>query len=206
MSRSWWVGLRRLSVFLGVAMLASGCASLPRPADQPALHELGSGQVGIAKLPFALRGLKLRAPSWFASGAVQYRLAYAAPTERRSYVASRWAAAPAEMLQLRLARGLGVRAAPDGCVLDITLAEFVQDFSAPDASRATLELSAALVDKDGRAFAWRTLHVEEAAATPDAAGGIMAMRRASDRVAVEIGNWLAGLEGAASGMAGRCGS
>ena len=133
------------------AILAAGCMGRAGTLASPALYDLASAQpIQTQATAVPLRSIEVRAPSWIASTAMQYRLAYANEQERSSYAAARWAAAPAELVEQILKRHLDADAARGtGCRLQIAVDEFIQVFDAPNTSRAVLEARATLLSPRG---------------------------------------------------------
>ena len=120
-----------------IAALLAGCTGLPKVAPAYAVHDFGGPDPVAARSPgVPLRGLEVVAAPWLASTAIQYRLAYAQPTRRQAYVESRWAAQPAQLVELALKRAVrtGGEAGTSGaCRLRVELDEFAQVFDEADA-------------------------------------------------------------------------
>lgn len=124
-------------------------------------------------------------PSWLEGSMMQYRLAYAEPTRRRSYTGSRWVASPGELLRQTLARG----AAGGLCRLGIQLDELLQVFDGPDRSHVELQLRATLTAASGP-VASRAFARSVPAARADAEGGVAAAAAAVAGVGDDLGQWL----------------
>lgn len=190
-----------------VCMLAAalaGCgAMLQRPAA-PALHDLGSTR---ATIPVAVPPARIdvHAPGWLDGTAMQYRLEYGSDTQRLSYGHSRWAAPPAELLQVALTRTFESRGAAGHCRLAIDLDEFIQIFPRPEQSAVLVSGVATLVDGRGRSILDRMRFVvREPAAGADAQAGVAALSRAVDGVGRKLADWLdAGLPEDAGRRCGR---
>lgn len=190
MNRNRWVILWLLAGLLG------GCALLPPPPPPMATYDLALVETALPVVPvggvsaeLARPELQVKAPSWLANRAMQYRVE-PQPAPRRSYAASRWAAEPAEMLTLALERALG-GGRPGTWALTLRLDEFIQVFTAPEASHALLVVRAELRAGSGEPLNFREFVVVEPAATADAAGGAAAMQTAAVRLAEELSQWLA---------------
>lgn len=183
--------MKGTSAFLLVLHLA-GCAGLPR-APQPAeSYDLGPGQA--PRLGSAMVGaVQVQAPSWLRTGAMQYRLSYASANQRGSYLHSRWAAPPAELLAGLLNRSL---TGAGRCRLELDLDEFIQDYAAADRGDGVIEARARLRG-DGMLLADRSFSLRLPAPSPDAPGGVAALSRGSLQLTAEAGTWLTGLEGEA---------
>jgi cholesterol transport system auxiliary component len=137
-------------------------------------------------------------PYWFDALTIEYRLLYDNPLMLRSYAASRWAAAPGQLLAQRLRQQLGLSGARgrnvEACLLRIELQELSQLFATPQQSSALLQGQATLLDTRQRIIAEQVLQVERPAATADARGGVTAMAAASVELGRELLAWLNDVE------------
>lgn len=138
--------------------------------------------------------LEIKAPRWFDSPAIEYRLLYDNPLLLHGYAGSRWAGAPAQLLAQRLRQqlafvGSGGQSAVS-CLLRFEVQEFSQVFDTPLQSRGLLRGQASLLDSRHRIVGERRVAVEEPAAGVDARGGVNALVRASDALAGELAAWL----------------
>lgn len=180
------MSLSRASRWILPALLA-GCNSLagaPRPVE---VYDLGPGQE--PRTETALVGnVQVLAPTWLRTTAMQYRLSYASAAQRHSYLESRWAAPPAELLLGVLGRSLG---GEGGCKLEIELDEFIQDHPATGRSDGVIEVRARL--RGGSTLANRDFHLRLPSASPDATGGVAALGRGTRQLSGELGAWLAEL-------------
>ena len=142
--------------------------------------------------------LEIKAPYWFDSIHIQYRLAYEDPLKLRDYAGSRWAGAPAQLLGQRLRQQLGVASSTSNtavdCLLRLDLQEFSQVFDAPQQSRGVVHGSASVLDAKRRIVATRPLAVEQAASSGDARGGVVALVAASDETGRQLAAWLSTLD------------
>ena len=193
-----------------IAALLAGCTGLPKVAPAYAVHDFGGPDPVAARSPgVPLRGLEVVAAPWLASTAIQYRLAYAQPTRRQAYVASRWAAQPAQLVELALKRAVrtGGEAGTSGaCRLRVELDEFAQVFDEAAASRGVVEARAFLLaPRSDQIVASRGFSLARPAPSADALGGVAALRGGVRQMGVELSDWLEALgrEGAARG---RCGA
>jgi len=188
------------------ALLLSACA-LPERAPAPLRYDFGpAAAAGTAAegAPAArpLLALRVQASAALEGTAMLYRLGYADAQQLRAYAQSRWAMAPAELLQQRLRAGLarhytllppgesGVR------LLYIELEEFSQQFTAPAESHGLLRLRASVVQRTAggdQLLAQRDLQLQQPAASADAAGGVRALAAASDAAVAELVQWLQAL-------------
>ena len=185
--------MRQLLAMLAVLLLAA-CGGNVRTAD-PARYDFGSldGSAVAARLPLA--AVNVQAASWLAGPAMHFRLAYAEPLQRRSYVESRWAAPPAELLAALLKRRLMFAQAESGvagCRLQLVVDELEQRFNDPQQSFAVLDVRAQLMARRGaEVLSRRTFHIRKPAPTPDARGGAAATRDAAQALAADLAGWLA---------------
>ncbi len=198
--------MKRLLAMLAVLLLAA-CGGNVRTAD-PVRYDFGSldGSAAAARLPLA--AVNVQAASWLAGPAMYFRLAYAEPLQRRSYVESRWAAPPAELLAALLKRRLvfaEAEPAAGGCRLQLVVDELEQRFDDPQQSFAVLDVRAQLMPRRGaEVLARRTLHIQKPAPTPDARGGAAATRDAAQALAVDLAGWLADVTREKPAIVERC--
>lgn len=175
-----------------LALLLGGCAVPSRPAAQ-AVHDLGVLDAVAAPAGTAvLRSVDVQPAPWLAGTAMGYRLLQVQPTRRQAYAESRWAAPPAQLVELALRRTLG--AGQGSCRLRIELDEFAQVFETDGVSRGVIEARASLLAQRGeQVLASRAFSISLPAATPDAPGGVAALQAASRALGRELMGWLNGL-------------
>ncbi|WP_332674840.1 ABC-type transport auxiliary lipoprotein family protein [Aromatoleum sp.] len=195
---------------LVLSLAVAGCGNLGVPAARFAFFDLGVATPVDPPLPLALARVEVRAPTWLSTGAMQYRIEYRQPAKREAYSETRWVAEPAEMLGLALDRALVPdRGAGGKCRLRVELDEFVQEFETARGSHAIIIARPSLIaPRSDDVVAQSALMIREQAPTPDAAGGVIAHRRAARRLANEIAGWITGLDSAdrqGSGSLERCG-
>lgn len=181
-----------------MAFVLSACAALVN-APAYSVYDLGRvSAVPAAPSTVVPAAVEVRAPSWLATSAMQYRLDYARPASREAYAESRWAGHPAEMLQRQLTAMLVDGAHRSGaCRLRIELDEFVQSFESVEDSRAELAARAMLVGpRNGAVLARRVFTTRVPAPAADARGGVQAHREAVVAFGRELSTWLDGLDGA----------
>jgi len=190
--------MKKLSVLLAAWLLA-GCAGGTHRGAPATVYDFG---LPAARLladgePSRL-ALEVKAPLWFDSPDIEYRLAYEDPLKLREYAGSRWAGAPALLLGQRLRQQLGASGVASNvavdCLLRIELQEFSQVFDSPQQSRGVLQGNVSLLDSRRQVLAERLLAIEQPAATPDARGGVMALVAASDEAGKQLAVWLARME------------
>ena len=125
---------------------------------------------------------------------MQFRLSYAEPLQRRSYAESRWAAPPADLLEVFLKRRIVFNQAESGgagCRLLVALDELEQRFDEPSGSKVMLEARAQLASMRGQeTLARKSFVIQRPAAAADARGGAAAARDAAQALADELAGWL----------------
>lgn len=175
-----------------------------------AFYDLGAGDARVLRPALAPSRVEVNTRPWLALSAMQYRLLWQDPDRRRAYAESRWASQPAEMLALVLERSLRSGTGGLRCRLQMELDEFVQVF--PSAGQSQVELLARIgliPPRSDVPIAHREFRIVEAAPTADAAGGVAGFRRASERLATEVAEWITRLDQAlGEGLNGptRCGA
>ena len=198
-----------------VAALLGACTGLPKVAPTYAVHDFGGPDPVAARgLGFPLRNVEVVAAPWLASTAMQYRLAYAQASRRQAYVESRWAAQPAQLVELVLKRAIrtGETGAGGACRLRVELDEFAQVFDNESVSRGVVEVRAVLLaPRTDQIIASRSFSLAQPAPSADALGGVSALRGGVQRLGGELFGWLDALDrdGAArsvGSLRGRCGA
>ncbi|HEX5960865.1 MAG TPA: ABC-type transport auxiliary lipoprotein family protein [Rhodanobacteraceae bacterium] len=190
-------------------LLLAGCASVSKPVfpSQYALT-VTAPPAAAAQLPSAGRGVlqvaRIDAPPWLQGTALYYRLAYRQDGSMGAYARSEWLAPPARMLEplvretlardriWRVVVGPATGTNADTS-LHIRLDDFSQVFASPDTSQGVLDATATLVDNsNGDAIAQRHFHVEVAAPSADATGGVGALDQASRQFIAQLQQWVRG--------------
>lgn len=149
--------------------------------------------------------VEVRAPLWIDSPSIGYRLAYAEPKRLREYTQSRWAGPPAQLVQQRLIRQLGLIPAGQAgtrCVLRIDIDEFSQVFETPVGSHGVIQARVQLLDRSRISLAVQEINIEKPAPSADARGGVAALTVAVDQLVSDILVWEQQLTG--SGKAAPC--
>lgn len=179
------------------------------------MHDFGPLEAAtLTPVGLPLRNVEVVPAPWLASNVMAYRLVYAQSTRRQAFKDSRWAAQPAQLVELVLKRALraGDPATPaGGCRLRVDLDEFTQRFDSPQLSRGVIEARVTLLaPRTEQPLAVRAFAVDHEAPTADAAGGVIALRAGALQLKSDIRSWLEGLDAAPPGVAGslriRCGS
>lgn len=195
----------RLALVCGV--LATGCSLRPAPRAPVAHYDLGPAAPASARPDEALvRAVFVvhepSGPLWLDGGDMTYRLAYDEPGRIRRYANSQWAVSPLGLLGDRLRVHLAVRTSRGGALPDLGLAadysarvivdELCQIFDSNSSSRGVVRLRVVLTRNRGQAFlAQRTFEATVPAASPDARGGVEALRLAVEASVAEAAGWLA---------------
>ncbi|HMT79026.1 MAG TPA: ABC-type transport auxiliary lipoprotein family protein [Azonexus sp.] len=151
--------------------------------------------------------VEVRAPLWFDSLGIDYRLMYLDAARLREYATARWAGPPAQMIQQRLMQQLDLARAGQGqaaCLLRVEITEFSQVFSSPESSKGVLQGRAVFLDRSRRQLAELELNLEQPASSQDAAGGVRAMTANVAQLAIDLRAWEQGLinAGKAAGCSG----
>jgi ABC-type uncharacterized transport system auxiliary subunit len=147
--------------------------------------------------------LEVRAPLWFDTLGIDYRLAYVDAARLREYARARWAGPPAQMIQQRLMQQLDYSVAGQGhspCLLRLEITEFSQVFATPERSEGVLRGRAILLDRSRRQIAQLDLDIRKTAGSHDARGGVAALSATVEQLAADLRTWEQGLNaGACSG-------
>ena len=188
----------RWMIALLCCLSMAGCfTSGKRGGDTPlAIYDFGPSPASLLaasrKTPLAF---EVRAPLWFDSMGIDYRLAYVDAARLREYAKARWAGPPAQLLQQRLTQQLDL--SPSGlgqsrCLLRVEISEFSQIFSSAERSQGVVQGRAVLLDRTRRTLAETPINLEKLAETADARGGVGALIRAADQLAVDLLAWERG--------------
>ena len=197
------------SASLLIAAALAGCTGLPKVAPAYAVHDFGAPEPVAARGPgVPLRGVEVVAAPWLASTAMQYRLAYVQPTRRQAYVESRWAAQPAQLVELTLKRAVrtGEAGTTGACRLRVELDEFAQVFDDATVSRGVVEARASLLaPRSDQIIASRGFSLARPAPSADALGGVAALRGGVHQLGAELVDWLETLDRGGAARS-RCGA
>jgi cholesterol transport system auxiliary component len=192
-----------LRVALLLLALLGGCALGSQALDGMARYDFGLPRADKEVNPRLQRDLvvaPVSAPAWMDNAGIHYRLAYQDAARPEAYAQSRWVMPPAALLGQRLRASIAraskaaVFTPADGVRTDYTLRleleEFSQVFDAADKSRAVVRLRASLIRNRG-VVAQQGFSMEQAAAMPNAEGGVRALIAASDAAGNSLIDWLA---------------
>ena len=196
------------NVLIGATLLLTACVSSTARLAETVYYDLGTSVNANGAQPLPLRGLDVHAPSWLGTAAIQYRLAFGDASRRLSYAESRWVAPPAELLEVALRRRIAAAEtdmASAGCRLRIDVDEFVQVFDTQTSSRSVIEARVSLLAaKSDQLLARRNFGLSQAAATPDARGGVAAFSVLTADVSRDVAVWLGTLVRDTPNLAQRC--
>ncbi|MFN4148895.1 MAG: hypothetical protein ACK4E4_05010 [Rhodocyclaceae bacterium] len=176
-----------------MSVLLAGCVGSPPRQTMIVRHDLGDPSGRWLERAIVIREVEVRAAPWLDTPAQFYRRVDTAPLQRQRYAASRWEAAPSEMLERWLARLIlpeqPAGEAGGGCHLVIWLDELEQRFTSPRSSEVVLAARAGLL-RGKRILAQKALRIVRPAPSPDSSGGVEATRAAVHGVAEALEQWL----------------
>jgi len=173
----------------------SGCfSSGKRGGDSPlAVYDFGPAAASLRTVPRKQPlALEVRAPLWFDSQGIDYRLAYEDVARLREYARARWAGPPVQLIQQRLIQQLGLSMAGQSqarCLLRIEITEFSQVFATASDSRGVLQGRVVLLDRSRQQQAELLLNLEKPSPSPDARGGVAALTGTVDQLAADVAAW-----------------
>lgn len=138
------------------------------------------------------------------STALYYRLQYKDAQQPKPYAQARWSMPAGELIDQKLRQQLGQRRSlvnpednlqlgKEVRILSLQLEEFSHVFETPEKSVALLKMRATLLEPDtkgARLLAQRHFTVQQPSSTPDASGGVRALRAAVESFSAELEQWL----------------
>ncbi|AZY50746.1 hypothetical protein D0839_05350 [Bordetella avium] len=189
---------------MAVVLTLAGC-SVGRVAPQAARFDLGLEAPAQRQLPARVPiTLSYSAVPTLNDTGVIWRVADS--TAPKAYAGFRWNEAPASLvrqrLQERLSREgavLSDSASPGAPQLRVELTRFEQVFAPDGRSSQGQVVLQALVLQNGKLLGQRRFARQADAPTQDAAGGVTALRQATDGAAEDLAAWLADLLPQAAG-------
>ena len=189
--------MRWLATLLSCCLLAGCFTAGKRGGDSPVvIYDFGTAPASLLaaprKQPLAL---EVRAPLWFDSQGIDYRLAYIDAGRLREYARARWAGPPAQMMQQRLMQQLGYSMAGQSqarCLVRLEITEFSQVFASPENSKGLLQGRAVLLDRSRRQVAELDLRIEKSAPSQDVRGGVKALTATVEQLAANLLAWEQG--------------
>ena len=208
-ARAHLAGARAVFLSLASALMLGAC-SLPLPDKpvRPEPYDLGPPLPLAASTTAtgpALAVDTVEANAAIDGTAVVYRLLYSGDGQQpRPYAQARWVMSPPQLVSQRLREafsatrpvvdvGMGLAQVELRAQLD----DFSQVFSGPNASEGVVRLRVTVTAPGARAqrlLGQRTFTVRQPAPTADAAGGVAALRAASDEAVRQIVAWVNGLQ------------
>ncbi len=192
---------RRTLYGLASVLLLAGCTSLSAPEAVSQNTYVLEAQPAISPAPVRRNLVLAVSAPRSRPGFDTPQIAYVQqPHELNYFVTSRWAAAPARMLEPLLLQALGqtesfravvstAGTVPADVILDVELIRLQHDFQARP-SRVQLVLRAQLIDvRSKRVLAVKQFDQTENAASDDAYGGVTAANRLVERVLGQIADF-----------------
>lgn len=185
--------MRRLTVLFACFLLAACFTSGKRGGDVAmAIYDLGAPVDGPLLMRRQAVAIEVRMPLWFDALGINYRLNYAEPARLREYARARWAGPPAQLIQQRLGRDLGLVASGQGravCLLRVDIDEFSQVFATPASSRALIQGRLQWLDRSRGRLAERPLVIELPAGSNDSSGGVAALSAGVTEMSRQLRSW-----------------
>jgi len=193
---------------LGACLLLAGCAQLSSRQTFPKHYTLAASPASTPPAADAaprratLQVARITVAPWLQGTALYYRLDYRHDDGIATYAQSDWVSPPARLLEQALRKAIAREGAwrvvtgPAGPArtdfsLHISLDDFSQAFASPGESRGVLDATATLVqNRNGNAVAQRHFHVESAAPSANAQGGVNALNHAALQFTAELERWL----------------
>lgn len=170
-----------------------------------AIYDLGPAPVARVSKRLTPVALEVRAPLWFDTMGIDYRLLYIDGAQLREYARARWVGPPAQLLQQRLGQQLAYATAGQSqsrCLIRLEITEFGQHFVRTDLSYGIVQGRAILLDRARRPLAELPIDLKELAPSPDARGGVAALTTATNRLVDELSSWEGRMS--AAGVTGAC--
>jgi cholesterol transport system auxiliary component len=197
--------MRSHALLIAAMTTMTTCSLRPTPRPPVARYDLGDARFAetpARQLPFIFVVHEPSAAAWIDTRDIHYRLEYEDASRLRRYASSRWAVSPLQLFGDLLRRRLALVAERGAAVPDfgieadfwlrLTIDEFSQAFDSPRSSRGVVALRVVLLKGRSRSFhAQKAFRVEMPAPTPDAHGGVIALRTASAQACEEIVSWIA---------------
>lgn len=204
----------RVAGLMALVLGLGACSVMPDRPVRPTQYDFGPGALTAPPVRAALGNAVLVIADLEPSGGldsssmVLYRLGYTGDQQLRPYAQARWTLPPAQLVRLRLRDHLSLQRAvmspTEGAalqrsqgqslrVLRLELEEFSQVFDQPQQSSALVRLRATLLDSRPAGetlLAQRVFVTRQAAPSPDAPGGVIALTQATDQLARDLAQWV----------------
>ncbi len=189
--------MRKISAVLALTLVLAGCG-VGRVGTPPSLFDLGIDARPTpslaARQPLAL--VFDAVPALSQTGVI-WRVGDSAHLQ--SYATTQWASPPSELVRQRLIERLshqgpvlGDRTVLNIPQLQVTLTSFEQVFSADGSTSVGRVVVQVVLLRGNEVLGQVRIAHETAAPTNDAAGGVDALRLATDQVSDSLAQWLAG--------------
>lgn len=187
--------MRRLLLLLCCLLSLSACLTTGKRGGDTAIasYDFGAAPAALVPVPRKLPlAVEVRAPLWFDTLGIDYRLGYAEPARLREYAVSRWAGPPALLIQQRMMQQLALSMPGQSrtvCVLRFDISEFSQLFTTPQQSAAVLQGRLLLLDRGRRQVAEKNVDIRVPVQQPNAQGGVLGLTSAVDLLNRQILAW-----------------
>lgn len=187
--------MRRLLLLLCCLCSLSACLTTGKRGGDTAIasYDFGAAPAALVPVPRKLPlAVEVRAPLWFDTLGIDYRLGYAEPARLREYAVSRWAGPPALLIQQRMMQQLALSMPGQSrtvCVLRFDISEFSQLFTTPQQSVAVLQGRLLLLERGRRQVAEKNIDIRVPIHQPNAQGGVLGLTSAVDLLNRQILAW-----------------
>lgn len=184
----------RQYLIVAVGMLLSACLTTgKRGGDAPlAIYDFGPAPAATITARSVPLALEVRAPLWFDTMGIDYRLLYSDGAHLREYAVARWAGPPAQLVQQRLMQQLAYSYAGQSrsrCLVRLEITEFSQQFTQADKSYGVLQGRAIFFDRSRQPLAEQAIDIREPSPTPNARGGVAALTASVVRMTEVLAVW-----------------
>lgn len=187
--------MRRLLLLLCCLLSLSACLTTGKRGGDTAIasYDFGAAPAALVPVPRKLPlAVEVRAPLWFDTLGIDYRLGYAEPARLREYAVSRWAGPPALLIQQRMMQQLALSMPGQSrtvCILRFDISEFSQLFTTPQQSVAVLQGRLLLLERGRRQVAEKNIDIRVPIKQPNAQGGVLGLTSAVDLLNRQILAW-----------------
>ncbi|SSW62089.1 ABC-type transport auxiliary lipoprotein family protein [Achromobacter agilis] len=186
--------MRSAVLLLTLALAGCGIGRVPAP---PMVFDLGLDAAPVPVLPAREPiAMVFQAVPSLSDTSVIWRVGDSAAP--KAYATYRWASAPTELVRQRIADRLSrqgpvlnERVSLQTPQLQVFLSQFEQVFAADGQSSEGRILMQAVLVEGRSVLGQKRIAVQAPAPTQDAAGGVAALRQASDAAADQLAEWLA---------------
>lgn len=188
--------MRRALLILTLTTVLAGCG-IGRVASPPSVFDLGLDAKPVPALPTrAPIALSLQAAPALSDTSMIWRVGDSAAP--KAYATFRWASSPSELVRQRITDRLS-RQGPvladrvnlQMPQLQLSLMQFEQVYAEDGQSSEGRVLLQAVLLNGRNVVDQKRIQVQAPAPTQDAAGGVAALRQATDEAADQLAQWLA---------------